>query len=265
MSRYVRAVLLLLPAVLALLSNGCTRESAPVPAEIRAILSKPAYQTAAWGLRVVDVDTGEVIYDLNPNRLFLIGSVRKLFSVGLLLNAIGPDHTFVTPVHRQGAVSDGVLTGDLILVASGDLTMGGRQNPDGTIEIRDFDHNEANSLGNAQLTAGDPLAGYRALAQQVASSGITEVRGDVIIDDRLFVPFNYRDEFDVRPIFVNDDAVDVTITPTSPGAPASVRWRPESAAFGIVPELTTSNAGTEDRVELTPVLPKCIGAPNCVG
>ena len=65
----------------------------------------------------------------------------------------------------------------------------------------------------AQLTAPDPLAGYAGLAQQVAGAGIREVHGDVIIDDRLFVPFNFRGEFEVRPIFVNDDVVDVMIEP----------------------------------------------------
>jgi hypothetical protein len=32
----------------------------------------------------------------------------------------------------------GVLQGDLILVASGDLTMGGRTNPDGTVAVSDL-------------------------------------------------------------------------------------------------------------------------------
>jgi len=261
----MRAVALPLLIVVALLLTGCNREGRPVPKDISTILGKPAYQNATWGLRVVDIDTGEVLYDLNPEHHFLIGSVRKLFSVGLLLNAIGPRHTFVTPVHRQGAVTNGVLTGNLVLVASGDLTMGGRRNPDGTIAIRDLDHNEANALGNAQLTAPDPLAGYRALAQQVAASGIAEVIGDVIIDDRLFVPFKFRGELDVSPIFVNDDVVDVSITPTSPGVPASVFWRPLSSAFGVKSEITTSRAGTEERVELAPELPDCIGSPGCVG
>ncbi|HEY3247504.1 MAG TPA: D-alanyl-D-alanine carboxypeptidase [bacterium] len=263
MFKLLRSVVLLFP-VIALLSNGCTREHGQVPGDIRAIFAKPAYQHATWGLRVTDMDTGEVIYDLNPDHHFLIGSVRKLLSVGLLLNAVGSRHTFVTPVHRQGIVRRGVLTGNLILVASGDLTMGGRRNPDGSVAIANLDHNEANDLGNAQLTAPDPLAGYRALAQQIAASGIKEVQGDVIIDDRLFVPFRFRGQFDVRPIFVNDDAVDVTITPTAPGAPASVQWRPASSAFGVMSTLTTSPAGSAVRVELEPELPTCIGVPNCV-
>ena len=63
---------------------------------------------------------------------------------------IGPDHTYDTPVYRRGTLTpQGVLQGDLILVASGDITMGGRTNPDGTVAFGNFDDNEANTLGNA--------------------------------------------------------------------------------------------------------------------
>lgn len=88
--------------------------------------------------------------------------------------------------------------------------------------------------GNAVLTKPDPLAGYAAIARQVANAGVTEVAGDVVIDDRLFEPYSFRGKFYIRPIFVNDDAVDLTINPTSPGQPASVARRPQSAALGVI-------------------------------
>src|SRR5208282_3579926 len=150
---------------------------ADVPADIQAIFNKPIYQNATWGLRVLD--NKKVLINLRPDDNFLIGSVRKIFSVAELLDEVGPAHTYDTPVYRQGQISGaGVLNGDLILVASGDLTMGGRTNPDGSIAIKDHDHNEADSLGNAVLTAPNPLAGYIALAGQVAAAGIKEIPGD---------------------------------------------------------------------------------------
>ena len=39
-----------------------------------------------------------------PDRLAFTGSVRKLFSVGVALNRLGPSHRFLTPVYRTGAV-----------------------------------------------------------------------------------------------------------------------------------------------------------------
>ena len=49
--------------------------------------------------------------------------------------------------------------GDLVLVASADLTLGGRNLPDGTLAFTNFDHTESNSLGSSILTDTDPLAG----------------------------------------------------------------------------------------------------------
>lgn len=235
-----------------------------VPADIQAVFDKPLYKNASWGLRVVDLHTGKVVIDLKPQTQFYIGSVRKTFTVGELLNEIGPHHTYNTPVFRQGRVDDdGVLHGNLILLASGDLTMDGRTNRDGTIAITDFDHNEADSLGNAGLTKPDPLRGYRALAQRTAASGIKEVKGNVVIDDRLFQPFNFRKQFDVTPAFVNDDVVDLTIHPTTQGNPASVVWRPVSPALGVNNSLITSGPGSKSTLKLDPEYPQCIGQPHC--
>src|SRR5215510_13148946 len=163
--RFILTFLLLITAAFGLI-GGCNNSgSANIPPDIQAIFDKPLYKNSIWGLRVVDLKTGEVLINLRPDYNFFIGSVRKVFSVGELMNEVGAAHTSATPIHRQGTVGKGgVLHGDLILVASGDLTMGGRTNPDGSIAVSNFDHNEANALGNAVLTAPNPLAGYRSLA-----------------------------------------------------------------------------------------------------
>jgi D-alanyl-D-alanine carboxypeptidase len=251
-----------------LLNSGCSKRPPPtidtnVPADIKTVFDLPLYNKALWGLRVVDARTGNVLINLQPHHNFLIGSVRKIFSVGALLNQVGPDHTYNTPIYRQGRVdAAGVLHGNLILEAAGDLTMGGRTNPDGSIAFSEFDHNEADSLGNAILTAPNPLSGYDALARQVAATRIKEIAGNVIIDDRLFQPFNFRRQFQITPIFVNDDVIDLTINPTAAGSPASVVWRPISAALKITKTLITSGPGSKNTLVLNPELPQCIGAPD---
>lgn len=237
----------------------------PIPAEIQAIFDKPFYKQGIWGLRVVDLENGRVIYDLNSHRKLMTGSIRKLISVGLALEKLGPDHKFVTPIYRWGGSEGAPSVLGLTLVASGDLAMGGRTNPDGTLAISNYDHNEANSLGNAQLTAPNPLTGFEQLAKQVAAAGVKEVRGNVAIDDQLFVPFNFRDEFDVRPIFVNDDVVDVTIEPSIAAQPAKVDWRPKSKAFSVDAGLTMVPAGEQLEIKLDPEFPKCIGTADCKG
>jgi D-alanyl-D-alanine carboxypeptidase len=233
-----------------------------VPSDIQAIFDKPVYQGALWGLRVIDLETGQSVIDLQPSHHFFIASVRKVFTVAELLNQTGPDYTYDTPVYRQGTINEGCLHGNLILLASGDLTMGGRTNADGTVAFTDFDHNEANDLENAVLTKPDPLAGYATLARQVAASGIKEITGNIVIDDRLFQPFEFREEFDVKPIFVNDDVVDLIINPTNVGELASLKHRPQSAALGVGNAVIMGPAGSA--ASIVPSLPTCIGQPDCV-
>jgi D-alanyl-D-alanine carboxypeptidase len=233
-----------------------------VSPDIKAVFDQPNYEGATWGLRVVDLETGRPIINLRPEHQFFIASVRKTFTTAELLSEIGPHHTFNTPIYREGAINhQGTLHGNLILVASGDLTMGGRTNPDGAVAYSTFDHNEANSLKNAVLTKPDPLAGYAYLARQVAASGIKEITGEIIIDDRLFEPFNFRKEFDVKPIFVNDDLVDLILQPNGLGELASLKHRPHSAALGVKNDVKMQPEGTEASIE--PGLPTCIGEHNC--
>ncbi len=249
--------------------GGCNKNGSngqPIPQEIRAIFNKALYDGGFWALRVVDLETGEVIYDQHSDDNLFIGSVRKVFTIGEALKALGQDFMFRTPIHRQGSVNEeGVLEGDLILVAKGDLTMGGRRNPDNTMAITNFDHNDANNLGNAILSAPDPLQGYKDLAKQIADSGVTRITGEIIIDDRLFQPYLFRNEFDVKPIFVNDDVVDVIVDPGTPGGPAVVDYRPKTAAFSVDSTLQTLATGEVNDIDIDPFVPECFGMLNCMG
>ena len=212
-----------------------------LPNAITSVMQKPRYAQSTWSLFVADVAAGETLYELHPDQMALTGSVRKLFSVGLALEQLGADHRFTTSVYRQGTVdSKGGLMGDLVLVAAGDLTLGGRLKADGTIAYTDFDHNDANNLDTAILTPQDPLHGLDDLAQQVRASGIRTVTGDVIVDDRLFDSFRVpNQQLLITPIIVNENMVDVTVVPTEVGQDASVDWRPRTAAFGVTGTVAT--------------------------
>lgn len=247
--------------------SGCTPADGSLPTGITDVMKKPRYAKSTWNLLVVDVESGETVYELSPDQMALTGSVRKLFSVGLALTQLGPDHRFTTPVYRQGTVDDkGVLTGDLILVAAGDLTLGGRLKDDGTIAFTDFDHNDANNLGTAILPPQDPLHGLDTLARKVRATGITTVSGQIAIDDRLFDSVRVPNQkLLITPIMVNENMVDVTITAAQVGQPAAVTWRPETGAFHVAGNVTTA-AGTPSTVPLSgDAQVTCIGTADCAG
>src|SRR5215203_917728 len=90
--------------------------------KLKAILDRPEYKHARWGILVTDADTGKSVYELNADQLFAPASVTKLYSCAAALIELGADHRFETPVFRRGKLDNGKLTGDLILRASGDFT-----------------------------------------------------------------------------------------------------------------------------------------------
>ena len=219
------------------------------PAAAIAIMQKPLYSHTTWGYKVVDLSTGKVLAENNAGQLFTPGSTVKLFSTAAALDLLGPDYRFKTPVYAVGSRGDdGNLAGNIALVASGDPTMGGRTLPNDTIEFTNSDHVDANSLPDAEMTKTDPLAGLDSLAAQIKSAGITRAR-DVVIDDRLFETVQLADASPVTPIYINDNLIDILITPGSEGSPAIITSRPKSALYRVEANVKTS--GTEPDVTIT--------------
>lgn len=244
---------------------GTSVADSGLPDAIKAVMNKPQYNGATWSLLVTDLNTGEKFYPLNPALLSFTGSTRKLFSVGEALNLFGADYRQTTPVYRTGSVDgQGNLTGNLILVGQGDLTFGGRRIDANTIQITDFDHGDADNLDTAILTPQDPLFGLDQLASQVKASGITNVTGDVAVDDRFFEPYRVPNQnLLITPVMVNENMVDVTVTPTQPGQPATVVYRPKTAAFAVENSVTTGPPGSKDTVELSDKSIMCLGQSGC--
>ncbi|MEO6809501.1 MAG: D-alanyl-D-alanine carboxypeptidase/D-alanyl-D-alanine-endopeptidase [Isosphaeraceae bacterium] len=240
-------------------STGLVRAEEP-KTRIDAVLSTPGFQSAHWGLLVVDGKTGEPVYQRNADQLFCPASVTKLFTTAAALTELGADHRFVTPVVRKGKVdADGTLSGDLILVAKGDLSLGGRTGPDGTLLFTDDDHSYAGGNLNAQLVPTDPLAGLDHLAREVHDSGIRAITGDVLVDDRLFEAARSSGSGPSRvsPIVINDNLVDVVVSPASkPGELATVRTVPETAFVTMDARVETVAEGESPTVSVRSVGPR---------
>lgn len=217
-----------------------TSAGEPLPGAITAIIDQPKYAFARWGIHVADRETGQPIYDLRGDERFLAASTTKLFPGAATLAAYGADFRFETPIYRSGDISaDGTLAGNLVLVASSDPTMGGRTTPDGQIAYTSIDHIYANVFPTmATLTPENPLAGLDDLARQVASAGIRHVAGDVVIDARLF-PAMEKDDYILTPIWINDNLIDLSLTPGTAGGPATLDWRPHTAAFQVQADVRT--------------------------
>ncbi|MFE2738309.1 D-alanyl-D-alanine carboxypeptidase/D-alanyl-D-alanine-endopeptidase [Streptomyces sp. NPDC059349] len=225
-------------------------------AELQKLMDASPWASGDWGVQVADLKSGKVLQSRKVESQFMTGSTAKTFAVSAALDVLGGDHRFRTPVVHSGSVSgDGRLSGNLIMVGSGDLTLGGRTTAAGTLDVPNFDHYDANAVpGMATITKEDPLAGIDDLARQIADSGVRRVDGDVIIDNRLWDPVSIGGT-PVTPTVVNDNLIDVLITPGAPGKSATVDWRPKTAAFTVDAQVTTTPAGTKPSVKTDSAAP----------
>lgn len=237
-------------AFLALLAApACNSVSSPstssIPVGVRDatanVASKPAYAHSRLALIVEDLTTGEKLIDRDSTKMFVPGSIMKTYSTSTALQGYGPNYRFRTPVYA--------VNGNLVLVASGDFSMGLRDLPNGTLAFNSFpeiDHNYADTglPGPALLKGSDPLAALNSLAAQVRSSGLRSVK-DVAIDDRLFTTYAGWPDGLISPIWINENVVDITVAPTDPGEAPAVDWCPKIAGLRVVSNVTTVAANAK--------------------
>ena len=123
-------------------------------ARLERILSDPALTRAHVGLVIQVAETGEVLYELQGEKLFVPASNTKIVTAAVALDALGPSHRWKTSLAADGLLTDGVLEGDLWIVGGGDPWL--------TREV---------------------VAAWPELLKR---AGISRITGDVIGDDRAF-------------------------------------------------------------------------------
>lgn len=263
-SRRLAAAALLLSVAI---YGGCAPDDAGngFHSEVHRLMDQERYRNASWNLVMTELGSGDPAELIRPDAYFVPGSTAKLFSAGAALEEFGAQSRVTTPVYATTKPSDGKVSGDLVLVASGDLNLGGRSAETGLIEYSNSDHNEADVLPRVTLTVGDPLAGLDNLAGQVRASGVGTVEGNVIVDDRLFAPFTKWNDGIISPIMLNDNVIDLTITPTTAGSTAAVSQRPFVSGYAIDSSVMTGPADappsvviqrrSDGRIEATGTVP----------
>lgn len=226
---------------------------------LAAIENEARYHDSTWGYQVVDQKTGEVVASQNAEDMFDPGSTMKIYSNATALRLYGPEYRFTTPAYRQGPVNGGTLNGNLVLVGSGDLSLGLRDEPNGTLYYEstpNLDQSYANiGLPGAVEPPGNPMAGLDQIAAKVRASGITHVNGDVLVDDRLFTPYNGFPDGEISPIWVNENLIDALVTPGPVGNAATVAWRPQNAQYTFTNQVTTVDAHKSTSLRITQPTP----------
>ena len=201
------------------------------------ILASTGNRRGNWGILAVSLDRGDTLLSIDPENPLVPASNVKLFTTAAALYHLGPDFRYRTFLMADGPQSERVLEGDLILYGTGDPTLSERFFP-------------------------SESAPMDSLARQVMAWGITEIRGDLVVDGSYFQgpdlhpdwdPRDLNDSFaaPVASVGVNENLVTVKVNPgPSVGTPAWVRAEPDGSGLEVLNLTRTLPAGTRSRVWL---------------
>jgi serine-type D-Ala-D-Ala carboxypeptidase/endopeptidase (penicillin-binding protein 4) len=81
-------------------------------------------ESSISSLYVIDAKTGAVIFDKNSTIGLATASCLKLVTSATAYEVLGKDYTFNTQIGYTGNLTDNTLTGNLIIVGSGDPSLG---------------------------------------------------------------------------------------------------------------------------------------------
>jgi D-alanyl-D-alanine carboxypeptidase/D-alanyl-D-alanine-endopeptidase (penicillin-binding protein 4) len=90
-------------------------------ARLQAHVTHPRFARAAWGVKVVSLDTGRVVFEHHADRYLSPASNSKLYTGALALDWVGGDYRIVTPLFGTAKPDgEGTLKGGLIVHGRGD-------------------------------------------------------------------------------------------------------------------------------------------------
>src|SRR5437016_7056123 len=220
-------------------------EHRPLAPRINTVLSDADLARGFWGIEVVSLNTGQVLYSQNADKLFIPASNTKLFTTAAALALIGPNYKFHTTIETTGTLDQhGRLSGDLILVGRGDPNLSGRVLP------------YAMRTERTDL----PIKVLEDLADTLVQKGLKFVDGNVIADDSYFAFERYgegwtqddlvwADGAPVSALTINDNVVFVNILPADrAGERAFVTIVPFDDYYRIDNRIMTTPAGTARRI-----------------
>jgi len=220
-------------AVIAINSLAVLRAQPPAPpsgglsAQLEKILTSYADKKVRFAGRVVELPSGQVLYDHDGERPMMPASNMKLVVMAAAIVQLGKDYQFKTVIAIRGK--------DLVVIGGGDPTIG--------------DEKPAKASGTS-ITAV-----LRDWAEKLKASGVKQIPGNIVVDDSIFDrqfthPNWPREQYEtwyeapIGGLNFNANCVDVSVKPTQPGKPAQITTVPSGGAFKIVNQTTTGKKNT---------------------
>ena len=128
--------------------------------DLAMVFAAPSMARGVWGVDIRSVDTGEVLFQQNADRLMMPASNMKILTLAAAAQTLGWDHRFVTTLETAAPIENGVIRGDVFVRSNGDPTINTRENRATTV----FDD----------------------WASALRAAGVIAIDGRIVGDDQVF-------------------------------------------------------------------------------
>jgi serine-type D-Ala-D-Ala carboxypeptidase/endopeptidase (penicillin-binding protein 4) len=229
--------------------------STPVPiqtleqlqAQFRQRLFAPEVRRGRVGIKIVSLATGKVIFENDSEKYFMPASNMKNFTVATAIERLTPDFRFRTNVLAAAPLdASGVIRGNVTIRGAGDISI-------------------SNAFDPAFPGKIDPYWGLDRLVERIVAAGVKKIDGDLVADESYFkgnaLPGTWEwDDLqtyygtEISALSLNDNAIDVVVTPGSPGNPCLVRLSPATQVVRIANHCRTAAAGSANSVSIIKML-----------
>ena len=192
---------------------------------------------AISSLTVLNTETGQVVFSKNSDIGLASASTLKTVTAATAFHVLGADFTYQTTLSYSGSITDGTLTGDLIITGSGDPT-----------------------LGSPRYAKTKEQAVLDNWVAAIRKAGIKKINGRIIGDDSLFgtaslpIGWLWQDMGNyygagAPSLCWRENQYDLIFNPGKVGEPATlVRTQPAMGYLQIINEVSTGKPGTGDNV-----------------
>ena len=214
------------------ISLPAKQKSATLAQSIEQAITASSFADARWGVYILSLKDGHVLYSRNGDKLFTPASNMKLYTTAVALDLLGGDYRWRTSVYADTPPDGGgTLKGNIVLY--------GRGAPD---LVSETEKENTNSLSE--------------LANLIVQRGVKRITGNVIGDESYFRGEPIGDGWqwndlqwyfgaEASALTINANQVDVSIAPPEKSAALPSFKTSDSTGFvNLVPSMAAVKSGS---------------------
>lgn len=213
-------------------AGGETRDAdAELGRKIGRLIETGEAAAARWGVHVVSLRDGRVLYARDAGRLFTPASNMKLYTTAAALDLLGADYRWRSSVYAAAAPdAAGNVAGDLVLYGRGAPDLSARAAPGRRSQLAE--------LADALYARGVRRVGGAVVGDE------SYFRGEALGSGWLWEDVQWYYGAEVSALSVDDNEVALTLAPArEAGGPAEVKTTPALEDARVVNDLLTVERG----------------------